>query len=134
MELEKKSTDIPLYTATYRVLEEVDFMLDYYKRDRRHTLGQKIYNTTLGLFDYLQEAVDFPERREQALRRYIGQYTTLKTLLKLSNEHGYMRLENYLRLAKPLASIERQVNGWLRKVQADNIQAGVGSTDCQESI
>lgn len=120
MDIEKKSTELPIYTATYRVLEEVDYMLNTYKRDRRHTLGQKIYDTTLGLFDCLQEAVDFPELREQALRRYIGRFTTLKTLLKLSNEHGYMKREFYLALAKPLASIERQANGWLRKTIDEN--------------
>ncbi len=120
MDIEKKSTDLPLYTATYRVLEQVDYMLNTYKRDRRHTLGQKIYNTTLELFDCLQEAVDSPELREQALRRYIGHFTTLKTLLKLSNEHGYMEQTHYLALAKPLASIERQSNGWLRKTIDEN--------------
>lgn len=133
MDIEKKSTDLPLYTATYRVLEQVDYMLNTYKRDRRHTLGQKIYNTTLELFDCLQEAVDFPELREQALRRYIGHFTTLKTLLKLSNEHGYMEQTHYLALAKPIASIERQSNGWLRKTIEEN-KAGAGSIDYRESV
>ena len=111
---DKKSTELPLWTATYRLLEQVDFMLTTFTRDRRHTLGQRIYDTTLNMFADLQEASNFPEYREQALRHYLGQYAILQTLLKLSNEHHYMKQESYLALARPMASIERQANGWLR--------------------
>ena len=119
----KGARDLPLYTACYRLLEVVDSMLDTFKRDRKHTLGQMIYNTTLDLFECIRIANDFPEDRERALITLLGKFDNIHTMLKLCNEKGYITEQQYLALFNPMASIERQALGWLNNTR-NNARVG----------
>ena len=116
-EIYKSARDLPLYTACYRLLEVVDSMLDTLKRDRKHTLGQKLYNTTLDLFECIRIANDFPAKREEALLTLLGKFDNIHTMLKLCNEREYITQTQYLNLFKPMSSIERQALGWLNNTR-----------------
>lgn len=126
----KGARDLPLYIATYRLLEVVDSMLDTFKRDRKHTLGQKLYNTTLELFECIRIANDFPQEREKALLTFMGKYDNIHTMLKLCNEREYIKKHQYLALFKPMSSIERQALGWLQNTREN---ARVGNNEITES-
>ena len=60
----KGPRDLPIYTAAYKLLEVIDRIFDNFTRDRKHTLGQTLYNTVLDLFECIRIANDFPIKRE----------------------------------------------------------------------
>ena len=119
----KGARDLPLYTACYRLLEIVDSTLDTFHRDRKHTLGQKLYNTTLELFECIRIANDFPSKREEALLTLLGKFDNVHTILKLCNERMYITQNQYLALFQPMSSIERQALGWLQTTR-ENARVG----------
>ena len=125
----KSPRDLPLYTAVYKLLKLVDQMVYTFNRDRKHTLGQAIYRTVLEMFEPLRIAYDFPEQREGALVTLLGKFDMVQTMLKLCNEREYIRRDIYLEMARPLASIERQANGWLISTRI----AGVSDMGIAES-
>lgn len=113
----KGPRDLPIYTACYKLLEIIDDIFDTFKRDRKHTLGQTLYNTVLDLFECIRVANDFPEEREKALLTLLGKYDNVHTMLKLSSDKAYITQQQYLSLFRPMSSIERQALGWLKSVK-----------------
>lgn len=124
----KSPRDLPLYRAMYKLLNLIDTMIYTFQRDRKHTLGQKIYSEVLEMFEDLRIAHDFPEQRESALVSLLGKFDIVQTLLKLCNEKGYIKQNIYLDMAKPLLSIDRQANGWLISTK----NAGVSDNNITE--
>mgnify|MGYP003445943194 FL=1 len=82
----KGPRDLPIYTAAYKLLEVVDRIFDNFTRDRKHTLGQTLYNTVLDLFECIRIANDFPLKREDALLTLLGKYDNIQTILKLCSD------------------------------------------------
>lgn len=126
----KGARDLPIYTAIYKLLEVIDDIFDTFKRDRKHTLGQKLYNTVLEMFECIRVANDFPDEREKALITLLGKYDNVHTMLKLSSERAYITKNQYLSLFKPMSSIERQALGWLKSTKNN---AGVDTIEIIES-
>lgn len=119
----KSARELPIYTACYKLLFQVDSLIKHLSRDVKHTLGQNIYNTTLDLLECIRIANDFPEERIKALLTFLGKFDNIVTMLKLANEKKYIPTDIYLALSKPISSIDRQANGWLKS----SIEAGVSS-------
>ena len=126
----KGPRDLPIYTAAYKLLEVVDRIFDNFTRDRKHTLGQTLYNTVLDLFECVRIANDFPLKREDALLTLLGKYDNIQTILKLCSDKQYITKQQYLDLFQPMASLERQALGWLKHTR-DN--AGVCNQEIVES-
>lgn len=121
----KESREAPLYKATERLLHDVDDVMNFLQRDRKHTLGQHMLVLVLGMLDCVSVAYDFPEQRVEQLRLYISKYNNLATILKMCENKGYLvnkGRNKYIDMIKPLGNAYRQAKGWLNSTLQ---QAGV---------
>lgn len=128
------SREAPLYKATAQLLYKVDNLLNYFSRDRKHTLGQHLLNLVLGMLDCVSLAYDFPEQRADQLRLYLTRYNNLATILEMCEKKGYLchRDKNlYIDMIHPLGVAHRQAKGWLK---ATTGAVGVGTESAESTF
>lgn len=112
------ASELPVYKDTY---ELVSLLLDYvmiFPKCYKHTIGQKVTNTSLELFEHLQLANRCYDRREARVKHledFLIKFELLKVLLRLCNEKKIISLKQTARLALLTESIGKQVTGWKNK-------------------
>ena len=118
------TSDAPLYKSTEKLLYQVDTILNFLSKDRKHTYGQKMLEIVLTLLDCVSSAYDFPKTREEKLELYLSKLNNLATLLKLCNDKGYLKFSNnknlYIECIQPLGNSKKQAIGWLIATNNNN--------------
>ena len=112
------ASKLPIYRDTY---ELVSILMDYvmiFPKSHKHTIGQKITNVSLELFEFLQLAnrcyTDI-EARIRHLEDSLVKFELLKVLLRLCNEKRIITVKQSAKLALLTESIGKQVTGWKNK-------------------
>ena len=116
---------LPIYSAVRKLVYCTDDLMHEMDKDRKHTLGQKIFNLSLELIEYVVIANNDIDNRVVTLRKFIDTYELICTLCKMCVEKNYISDKRYMEIIPILANIGKQSKGWLRKSLADkstNIQ------------
>jgi hypothetical protein len=112
------ASQLPVYRDTF---ELVSLLVDYvaiFPKSHKYTIGQKITNVSLELFEYLQlanRAADNKPARAKYLEGFLIKFKLLKVLLRLCNEKRIITVKQTARLAAYTEKIGRQVTGWKNK-------------------
>jgi len=112
------ASELPVYRDTY---ELVSLLLDYtltFPKAYKYTVGGKIQEVSLGLFEYLQLAnrsVGDKSYRAKCLEGFLVKFELLKVLLRLCNEKRIITLKQAARLANLTNKIGKQVTAWKGK-------------------
>lgn len=112
------ASELPVYRDTY---ELVSILMDYvmiFSKSHKHTIGQKITNVSLELFEFLQLAnrcYTNKEARVRYLEDFLVKFELLKVLLRLCNEKKIITIKQSAKLALLTESIGKQVTGWKNK-------------------
>lgn len=112
------ASELPVYRDTY---ELVSILMDYvmiFPKSHKHTIGQKITNVSLELFEFLQLAnrcYTNKEARVKHLEDFLVKFELLKVLLRLCNEKRIITVKQSAKLALLTESIGKQVTGWKNK-------------------
>ena len=111
-------SELPVYRDTY---ELVSILMDYvmiFPKSHKHTIGQKITNVSLELFEFLQLANRCYTDREASVKHledFLVKFELLKVLLRLCNEKRIITIKQSAKLALLTESIGKQVTGWKNK-------------------
>lgn len=112
------ASELPVYKDTF---ELVSILMDYvgmFPKSHKYTIGQKITNVSLELFEYLQLAnrvADNKAVRVKYLEGFLIKFELLKVLLRLCNEKRIISIKQSTRLALLVEKIGKQVTGWKNK-------------------
>lgn len=112
------ASELPVYRDTF---ELVALLVDYvaiFPKSHKYTIGQKITNTSLELFEYLQlanRATNDKSVRAKYLEGFLIKFELLKVLLRLCNEKRIITVKQAVRLATYTEKIGRQVTAWKNK-------------------
>nr|DAT61895.1 MAG TPA: Avd-like protein [Caudoviricetes sp.] len=112
------ASELPVYRDTF---ELVNILIDYvaiFPKAHKYTIGQKMINTALELFEYLQlanRAADNKPARTKYLEGFLIKFELLKVLLRICNEKRIITVKQAARLATYTEKIGRQVTGWKNK-------------------
>ncbi len=112
------ASELPVYKDTF---ELVSILMDYvgmFPKSHKYTIGQKITNVSLELFEYLQLAnrvTDNKAARVKYLEGFLIKFELLKVLLRLCNEKRIIPIKQSARLALLVEKIGKQVTGWKNK-------------------
>lgn len=112
----RESREAPLYKATERLLSQIDDLLNFLQRDRKHTLGQHMMLIVLGMLDCVSLAYDFQKKRADKLAEYLTLYNNLATILKMCESKCYLVHKGknmYVEILPTLGIAHRQAKGWL---------------------
>ena len=110
---------LPIYSAVRKLVYITDDVMHEMDKDRRHTLGQKMFNLSLQLLEYVVVANNNIDNRSSTLREFVDIYDLLCVLYKMCTEKKYITDKAYMEVIPILSNIGKQSKGWLKKSLAD---------------
>lgn len=112
------TSELPVYRDTF---ELVSLLIDYvgqFPKSHKHTIGQKMTNVSLDLFEYLQLAnrsADDRAVRVRMLEGFLVKFELLKVLIRICGEKRIVSTRQLSRLILLIDKIGRQVTAWKNK-------------------
>ena len=105
--------DIPIFTKLYNFYKNLSQAVDTFPKTKRYTLGQKLENTTLEIFEHLFSIPLMTDKQER-LKIISVKLDLLKVLLRIAKDTQAISNNNYLTLQAFLQEIGKMLGGWLR--------------------
>lgn len=105
--------DIPIFGKTYDFYQALTRTLLSFPKTKRYTLGQKLDNLTLEIFELLFSIPLIPKKAE-TLHQISVKLDLLKILLRLAKDSQALTNKNYLELQSTLQEIGKMLGGWMR--------------------
>ena len=113
--LPKFEPDIPIFSKIYDLYRKLSQFLQTFPKDKRFTLGQKIDQIALEIFEltltagYLQR-----EQKLPILQKISIKLDLLKILLRLACETKCLDNNKYQILTSQLIEIGKMLGGWIK--------------------
>ncbi|OGY25519.1 MAG: hypothetical protein A2Z11_03780 [Candidatus Woykebacteria bacterium RBG_16_43_9] len=108
------NSDIPLFQKVYDLYKELYLVQIKLPKSHKHTLGQKLENTTLDFFELLILASRRQSERNILLDKANAKLDTLKILLRLAKDIKSIDNNKYLHLESYLQEIGKMLGGWIK--------------------
>ena len=107
--------DIPIFTKLYDFYKELYQALKTFPKRDRYSLGQKIENIALDVFELLFKIniVDKP-RKLELLENINAKLDFEKVLLRLARDNKCLDNKRYLHLESSLQELGKMTGGWIR--------------------
>ena len=106
------ASELKVYRDTYDLVCKVTDMQMRFPRMYKFTIGQKLMNTGLELFEYIQLANMFKESRQKHLYGFVVKFELFKTLVRMSADKKLLTVKQQADIARMTNSIGKQVSAW----------------------
>lgn len=108
------ASELPVYRGTYKLVDMLTGLSVNLPKVYKYTLGQKIMNVSLELFEYIQLAnmTQDVQKRAVYLQGFQVKHELLKVLLRLCSEKRIISLKATAQLAELNTSIGKQISAW----------------------
>ena len=106
------ASELKVYRDTYDLVNKVMDIQIKFPRMYKFTLGQKMMNVSLDLFEYIQFANMSKESRTKYLTGFTVKFELLKTLVRISADKRLINLKQQADIARMTNSIGKQVSAW----------------------
>ncbi len=108
------ASQLPVYIDTYRLVGVLADYVSVFPKMYKYTLGQKIVNVSLELFEYIQLANMTTDNnaRSKYLQGFQVKHELLKVLVRLSTDKKIFTLKQSALLAVLNDKIGKQISGW----------------------
>lgn len=108
--------DIPIFTKLYDFYKNLSHSITTFPKTKRYTLGQKLDNLTLEIFELLF-SIPTANNKAATLQQISTKLDLLKILLRLSKDSLALRDKKYLELQAILQEIGKMLGGWIRSTK-----------------
>lgn len=108
--------DIPIFTKLYEFYNQLSLAINSFPKTKRYTLGQKLDNITLEIFELLF-AISFSKNKTETLQQISIKVDLLKVLLRFSKDTQSITDKKYLELQSALQEIGKMLGGWIRSTK-----------------
>ena len=103
----------------------VSYLIDVtmkFPKSYKFTVGQKITNVSLELFEYIQLANMTKDEvnRQRYLQGFLVKFELLKVLLRLSTEKKIVTLKQTATIAAMTVGIGKQISAWKNRRQSES--------------
>lgn len=86
-----------------------------FPKTRRYTLGQKIDQITLDIFELIFKInISAKDQKSEILQNISSKIDLLKILIRLAHDNKDLNIASYLILQESLQEIGKMAGGWLR--------------------
>lgn len=90
-------------------------LITTFPKNKRYTLGQKLDNLTLEVFELITQIPLLPkEQKTEILIKISSKIDLLKILLRLAHANKSLSTKPYLSLQEQLQEIGKMAGGWLK--------------------
>lgn len=110
------SLDIPIFAKLYDFYQNLSFFITKFPKTKRYTLGQKLDNLVLEIFELLF-SIPTSKDRVTTLEQISIKLDLLKILLRMSKDSQALKDKNYLELQAMLQEIGKMLGGWIRSTK-----------------
>ena len=109
--------DIPIFAKLYDFYKLLHQYLKLFPKKDRYTLGQKIDNLTLTIFELvIMAGTTTKEKKFPLIEKSIVSLDLLKILIRLAKDVQALDNQKYLQLEQHLQEIGRMLGGWKKSV------------------
>lgn len=112
-------SDIPIFIKLYDYYQKLNQAVTIFPKIKRYTLGQKLDNTTLDIFEILF-SVPFSKDKFSTLQQISIKLDLLKMLLRLSRDSQALNNKTYQGLQSILQEIGKMLGGWMRATKQNS--------------
>ena len=106
------ASELPIFQQTYELVNKLVTWTENFPRKYKYTLGEKLTNVSLELFEYIQLANMYADNRRQYMMGFIIKLELLKTLLRLCFERKLFSTKQEADICRLATLIGRQATGW----------------------
>ena len=108
---------LPIYKATYNLLEAITRVTRHYPKEFKFSLGQKLRDEAVELVVFIYKANGFRRDRAQYLQAVLERLQVIELLLRLSKDMRLVNVKQFASTVEATDSIGRQAQGWLKNAQ-----------------
>lgn len=106
------ASELKVYRDTYQLVNTIVDYQSKFPRLYKYTIGQKMVNVALELFEYIQLANMFKDNRSRHLNGFVVKFELLKVLIRLSAERKLITLGQQANIAgMTTASVNKSQHG-----------------------
>jgi hypothetical protein len=113
------SLDIPIFAKSYEFYKRLTLGIVTFPKTKRYTLGQKLDNITLDIFELLFSVTN-SDNKIETLYKISNKIDLLKILLRLAKDTLALTNKNYLELQEILQEIGKMLGGWIRATKQNS--------------
>ncbi len=107
-------SDLPLYLATYKLLQYLYNLTQQFPRSYKYSLGENIIDLTWQVLDSIIEANILPNNEKAGMiRKSSAAFDKLKIRLRLSHELKLINDRRYAFIIQENEEIGKMLSGWL---------------------
>jgi hypothetical protein len=107
--------DIPIFAKLYDFYKQLSQYLALFPKNKRYSLGQKIDNIALEIFELLfKSGVVSKDQKLETLQNVSAKLDLLKMLVRLARDQKNLSTKAYLDLQAYLQEIGKMLGGWLK--------------------
>src|SRR3989344_8858203 len=111
--------DIPIFAKTYEFYKRLTLAIATFPKTKRYTLGQKLDNINLEIFELLI-SIPNSNNKIETLYKIRNKIDLLKILLRLAKDTLALTNKNYLELQEMLHEIGKMLGGWIRATKQNS--------------
>lgn len=103
-----------VYKKSFDLLVKITQLTAHFQRDFRHTLGEKLNNSSIEFIVWIYKANSADlNNRTIFIRELLEKLQYINIILRLSCELKNISKDRYIELTVMTQDIEKQLNGWL---------------------
>lgn len=111
--LRQVGLDIPIFSKLYEFYKDLTHAVITFPKTKRYTLGQKIDNLTLEIFELLF-STPLHHNKIDILHKISVKLDLLKILVRLAKDTQTLSDKSYIELQLLLQEIGKMLGGWIR--------------------
>lgn len=104
--------ELPVYRDCYEMINVCIGLTRSYHKTFKYTIGQKIIDTSLSLFECIQLANVYKTDRVKHLTEFLVRFELLKMLIRLSFDNKLISLKQFSNLVAKNDRIGKQITAW----------------------
>lgn len=104
---------LPIYKATYELLEKVTRKTKDFPRDFKYSLGDKIRNECIELVIFIYKANSMRDQRADNLQQILERVQVIELMLRLAKDLRLFNVESFSEIVFLTDSVARQAQGWI---------------------
>lgn len=108
---------LPIYKATYELLQQVSRAVKTFPRDFKHSLGTKLRDEVVDLVLFIYKANTFMGERSAYITLIVERMQVVELLVRLSKDMRLISIKQFSEIVASTDSVVRQAQGWLKTVR-----------------
>lgn len=109
------ASELKIHGAVFTLTYDIWGYVENFPRLAKYTIGQKMLDKALQLFESIQCANMYKDRRQDFLNTFIVDFETLKVMIRMVSEKRIISIGQQAHLAELTESIGKQVTAWKKR-------------------